>query len=395
MNTVLTMVMAGGRGERLYPLTRDRAKPAVPFGGIYRIIDFTLSNCVNSGLRKICVLTQYKSLSLIRHLNLGWDIFNRELGEFLEIIPAQQRIGEVWYRGTADSIYQNLYKIDDEQPNYVLILAGDHVYKMNYSRMLDFHLQVKADLTVGVFKFDKQRAKEFGVIIMDNKYRIKGLIEKPSDLSLFSGPEIYISMGIYIFKSEVLKRVLIADAQDRTSSHDFGKDVIPKMLARYKVYGYVFDENESSNYWRDIGTIDAYYEANMELVKLRTKINLQDEKWPVRTYQEQFPPARILNIKNQGGIRDSIISHGCVIKGGRVEKSVLSYGVKVYPGAHIVKSVLMEGVVVGKNAVIKNAIIDKDVKVPSGSRITPDMEDKLQRFYFTPNVVVVPKRERI
>ena len=394
-STILTMIMAGGKGERLYPLTRDRAKPAVPFGGIYRIIDFALSNCVNSGFRRICVLTQYKSLSLIRHLNLGWNIFNRGLREFLGIIPAQQRIGEVWYRGTADSIYQNLYKIDDERPSHVLILAGDHVYKMDYSKMLDFHILNKADLTLGVFKFDRQKAKEFGVVILNDRRRIKSLIEKPQDLSSFTQPEVYVSMGIYIFKSEILKNVLVADSCNENSGHDFARDIIPKMLTRYKVYGYVYNENESNNYWRDIGTLDAYYEANMELVKPRTKINLQDKKWPIRTYQEQFPPVRVLRVKDQGYIRDSIVSHGCIIRGGIVEKSVLSYGVNVGPGAKVLNSVLMEGVKVGKNALVKNAILDKDVNVPQGSRITPEMRDKRERFYFTSHIVVVPKRERL
>lgn len=392
---ILAMIMAGGKGERLYPLTRDRAKPAVPFGGIYRIIDFALSNCINSGIRKICVLTQYKSLSLIRHLNLGWNIFNRELEEFLEIIPAQQRIGEVWYRGTADSIYQNIYKIEDERPTHVLVLAGDHVYKMDYSRMLDFHLANKADLTLSVFKFDRQKAKQFGVVILDHKKRIKNLIEKPQDLSSFTEPQVYVSMGIYIFKTEVLKRVLIADAGNENSSHDFARDIIPHMLTRYKVFGYVYNENESNCYWRDIGTLDAYYESNMELVKPRPKINLQDKRWPIRTYQEQFPPAKVLQVKGRGYILDSIVSHGCIIRGGVVERSVLSYGVKINPGAEVSNSVLMEGVEVGKNAVVRNAIVDKDVKIPEKSQITPEIKSNRERFYLTPNIIVVPKKEKI
>ncbi|MDP8233757.1 MAG: sugar phosphate nucleotidyltransferase, partial [Candidatus Saelkia tenebricola] len=327
--------MAGGKGARLHPLTRDRAKPAVPFGGIFRIIDFTLSNCINSDLRKICVLTQYKSVSLMSHIYLGWNVVNRELNEFIEVIPAQQRIGDVWYRGTADSIYQNIYKIEDENPTDVFILGGDHVYKMDYSKMLQFHKAKGADLTVGVFQFKREKAKEFGIIRVDNDKRVKELVEKPSDLTTFKDKSVYVSMGIYIYKTDVLKKVLHRDAENEDSNHDFGRNVIPAMLGKYKVYGFVFNEEEKNPYWRDIGTLDAYYEANMELVKARSKINLYDAKWPIRTYQGQFPPAKVLKNNKYGSIYDSIISHGCIIKSAAIEKSVLSYGVKVLENARV------------------------------------------------------------
>ena len=393
---ILTMVMAGGRGERLYPLTRDRAKPAVPFGGIFRIIDFTLSNCINSGLRKICVLTQYKSVSLMSHLYLGWNVVSRELNEFIEVIPAQQRIGEVWYRGTADSIYQNIYKIEDENPEHVLILGGDHVYKMDYSRMIQFHRDREADLTVGIFQFKKEKAREFGIIRVDSNRRVKELVEKPSDLTSFKDKFVYVSMGIYIFNTKVLKKVLYHDAEDKKSSHDFGRNVIPAMLKKHKVYGFIFNEEEKNSYWRDIGTIDAYYESNMELVKSQPKINLYNLKWPIRTYQGQFPPAKVLKIKGCGNICDSIISHGCIIKGGVVEKSVLSYGVKILENAKVSNSILMEGVQIRKSSVVKNAIIDKDVSIPSGMQIGIDIKEDRKRFTVTDSgIIVVAKKQKV
>ena len=393
---ILTMIMAGGRGERLYPLTRDRAKPAVPFGGIFRIIDFTLSNCINSGLRKICVLTQYKSVSLMSHLYLGWNIVNRELDEFIEVIPAQQRISDVWYLGTADSIYQNIYKIEDENPADVLILGGDHVYKMDYSKMIQFHKDRGADLTVGIFQFKKEKAREFGIIRVDSNRRIKELVEKPSDLTSFKDKFVYVSMGIYIFNTKVLKKVLYHDAGDEKSSHDFGRNVIPAMLKKHKVYGFIFNEEEKNSYWRDIGAIDAYYESNMELVKSQPKINLYDSRWPIRTYQGQFPPAKVLKVKDRGNICDSIISHGCIIKGGVVEKSVLSYGVKVMENARVSNSILMEGVQVGESSVVKNAIIDKDVSIPSGMQIGVNKNEDRKRFTVTNSgIIVVAKKQKV
>jgi len=390
------MVMAGGRGERLYPLTRDRAKPAVPFGGIFRIIDFTLSNCINSGLRKICVLTQYKSVSLMSHLYVCWNVVNRELNEFIEVIPAQQRVSDVWYLGTADSIYQNIYKIEDEDPEHVLVLGGDHVYKMDYSRMIQFHRDKGADLTIGIFQFKKEKARDFGIIRVDSSKQVKELVEKPSDLTSFKDKFVYVSMGIYIFKTKVLKKVLYHDAEDKKSSHDFGHNVIPAMLKKYKVYGFVFNEEEKNSYWRDIGTIDAYYESNMELVKPQPKINLYDVKWPIRTYQSQFPPAKVLKVKGRGNIYDSIISHGCTIKGGVVEKSVLSYGVKVMENAKVSNSILMEGVQVGENSTVKNAIIDKDVSIPPGAQIGVNRNEDKKRFTVTDSgIIVVAKKQKV
>ncbi|MCM8815320.1 MAG: glucose-1-phosphate adenylyltransferase, partial [Candidatus Omnitrophica bacterium] len=293
---VLTLVLAGGKGERLYPLTRDRAKPSVPFGGIYRIIDFTLSNAINSGLRKIYVLIQYKSFSLQRHIREGWNIFSRELGEFIDVIPAQMRIGTSWYLGTADSVFQNIYFLNQEKPDMVLILSGDHVYKMDYRRMIEFHKQKNADLTISVFEVPLQEARRFGVLEVDENQQIISFTEKPenpkpapnnSDVSL-------ISMGIYVFKTETLVRRIIEDAKKPDSTHDFGKDVIPSMIGRDKVFAFPFiDENKKeTKYWKDIGTIDAYYEANMDLVNVEPVFNLYDRQWPIRTFQEQLPPAK-------------------------------------------------------------------------------------------------------
>ena len=270
MEKVLTFIMAGGKGERLYPLTKDRAKPAVPFAGVYRIIDFTISNCINSGLRKIHVLTQYKSYSLARHISRGWNILNGELGEYIDVIPAQQRIGDQWYQGTADSIYQNIYAIEDEKPKYVLVLAGDHIYKMNYKDMIDFHREKGADLTIGIVEIPKERASAFGICKTDEYNRISDIIEKPAlSKDILEGPKkVHGSMGIYVFNIDVLEDILLEDAKNKNSSHDFAKDIIPLMLNRHKIYAYNFVDKATSEpmYWRDVGNLDAYYDANMELI---------------------------------------------------------------------------------------------------------------------------------
>jgi glucose-1-phosphate adenylyltransferase len=399
MKKVLTFIMAGGKGERLLPLTKDRTKPAVPFGGIYRIIDFTLSNCINSGLRRIYVLTQYKSASLQRHIRLGWNILPSELGQYIELLPAQQRVGETWYLGTADAIYQNFYAAEMEQPDEVLILAGDHVYKMNYYAMIDFHREIDADLTVGVVEIDKEKAAQLGVVEVDSQGRVKGFQEKPlNPKTLISDPsKAYASMGIYVFKQAVLERELIEDAAKHNSSHDFGKDIIPQMLKKgLKVAAYNFiDENKKeARYWRDIGTIDAYYEANMDLIQVDPVFNLYDKDWPIRTYQEQFPPAKTVFSGEEiagrvGLVLDSLVSSGCVISGSRVQRSVLSPNVRTHSYSEIHDSILMEGVNVGRYAKIKRAIIDKDVDIPQGMVIGYDLAEDKKRFQVSESGIVI------
>jgi glucose-1-phosphate adenylyltransferase len=411
--------MAGGKGERLWPLTKDRTKPAVPFGGIYRIIDFTLSNCINSGLRKIYVLTQYKSASLQKHIRLGWNILPSELGQFIELLPAQQRIGDTWYLGTADAIYQNLYTLEMDKPDEVLILAGDHVYKMNYFTLMDFHRQAEADLTVGVVEMDKDKAGHLGMVEVDNLGRVTGFQEKATKPKtiLYNPDKIYASMGIYVFKHPVLEQELQEDAKKDRSTHDFGKDIIPQMLKKgLKVVAFNFsrqaileqagspciidgkagiDENKKeAQYWRDIGTIDAYYEANMDLVQVDPVFNLYDRDWPIRTYEEQFPPLKTVHsgeeIAGRVGLAlDSLISGGCVVSGGRVQRSILSPNVRINSYSEVYDSILMEGVNVARYAKIKKAIIDKDVDIPQGMVIGYDLEEDKKRFHVTESGIVV------
>jgi len=396
---VLTFIMAGGKGERLLPLTRDRTKPAVPFGGIYRIIDFTLSNCINSGLRRIYVLTQYKSASLQRHIRLGWNILPSELEQFIELLPAQQRVGDSWYLGTADAIYQNLYTLEIDQPDEVLILAGDHVYKMNYYTLMDFHRQAEADLTVGVVEMDKDKAAHLGVVEADNLGQVVGFQEKSAKPKTIPGnpDKIYASMGIYVFKHPVLEAELQEDTQKRNSTHDFGKDIIPQMLKKgLKIVAFNFiDENKKeAQYWRDIGTIDAYYEANMDLIQVDPVFNFYDKDWPIRTYEEQFPPAKTVFSGGEiagriGLLLDSLVSGGCVISGGKVQRSILSPNVRIHSYSEVYDSILMEGVNVSRSAKIKKAIIDKDVNIPQGMVIGYDLEEDKKRFYVTESGIVV------
>lgn len=397
MRSVLALIMAGGKGERLFPLTKDRAKPAVPFGGIYRIIDFTLSNCINSGIRKIHLLTQYKSISLQRHLRMGWNIFDSELGEYIDVIPAQQRVDEHWYLGTADAVYQNIYTIEQEKCDYVMVLAGDHVYKMNYARMLDFHETNRSDVTVSVIEMERERAKGFGIVEVDAHGRIVGFEEKPSHPKPIPGNpgRSYVSMGIYLFNRQLLEAVLIEDAKRTDSSHDFGRDILPSIFNDARVFAYNFhdDATKRAQYWRDVGTLDAYYESNMDLVQVTPEFNLYDQRWPIRTYHEQWPPAKTVFADEATGrlgmVLDSMVSNGCIISGGRIQRCVLSPGVRINSYSEVYDSILMERVEVGRYAKIRKAIIDKDVVIPRHAEIGYDLEEDRRRFTVTDNGVVV------
>ena len=397
MQNVLAMVLAGGKGERLSPLTSQRAKPAVPFGGKYRIIDFTLSNCLNSGVRKIAVLIQYKSHSLDRHIRIGWNILNPELGESIASIPPQQRISEDWYRGTADAVYQNFFLVENEHAEYLLVLAGDHIYKMNYAEMYDFALSKQADAVVGAIEFPLAEASRFGVIGVNEDCQILRFEEKPPNpFPLPSDPShAFVSMGIYLFKTSVLREFLTQDAKQE-SLHDFGRNIIPRMINASRVYAFKFeDQNRKAvKYWRDIGTLDAYWEANMDLVAVDPQFNLYDQSWPIRTYQGQFPPAKFVFAQDYEGGRmgvalDSVVCGGCIISGGRVQNSVLSPNVIVHDHAEVRESVVMENVVIGERAQIRRAIIDKDVVIPPKTEIGYDLDADMKRFTVTETGLVV------
>lgn len=397
MKNIYTVVLAGGKGERLFPLTEQRAKPAVPFGGKYRIIDFTLSNCLNSGLRKIVVLIQYKSHSLDRHIRSGWNILNAELGEYIASIPPQQRISEDWYRGTADAVYQNMFLIDDERPEFLLVLAGDHIYKMNYAEMYYWLIAKQADAVVGAIDIPIQDASRFGIISVNEDYRITSFDEKPAHpASLPNDPaHAFVSMGIYLFRTKAIREHLIADAKE-SGAHDFGKNIIPRMIEQHRVYAFKFhDENKKAvQYWRDIGTLDAYWEANMDLVTVDPLFNLYDPDWPIRTYQGQFPPAKFVFAQDYQGGRmgvalDSIVCGGCIISGARVQNSVLSPNVHVQDHAEVRESILMGNVVIGEHSRIRRAIIDKDVTIPPHSEIGYNREADAQRFTITESGLVV------
>ncbi len=398
MRDVLTFILAGGKGERLDPLTRDRAKPAVPFGGIYRIVDFVLSNCVNSGLRRIFLLTQYKSFSLQRHVLEGWNICSAQLGEFIDVVPAQQRISTDWYRGTADAIYQNLNMIQDYGPKLVLILAGDHVYKMDYRKMIEYHIDKGADMTVSCIQMPKSESVLFGVVEADKNNKVTGFQEKPqTPKTIPSDPQsIFASMGIYLFNTDTLFNELKMDAARADSDHDFGKNIIPQMIQKkLKVFAYDFAlENTHSTYWRDIGTRDAYYQANMDLLGAEPEFNLYEKSWPLRTYHQQYPPIRVMTKDNHPGtVVDSLISGGCVIEGGEVNRSVVSSNVYIKDKAKVSRSVLMEGVMVGEGAQIQNAIIDKEVVIPPGTKIGFDPPEDRQHFTLTTSgIVIVAKK---
>lgn len=406
MKDVLTLILAGGKGTRLEPLTRDRAKPAVPFGGLYRIIDFTLSNCINSGLRRALVLTQYKAQSLDRHIRLGWGFLTRELNEFIEVLPPQQRIDENWYKGTADAIYQNIYTIEKEDPRYVLILAGDHIYKMDYMDMIKAHLETGADVTVGCIPVPLRECHHFGIMEVDANNRVVRFLEKPREAPPMPGDATKClgSMGIYVFTARPMFELLCQDATHPDSHHDFGRDIIPGMIENRKVFAYRFrDKNRKADaYWRDVGTLDAYFQANMDLVEIDPVLNLYDMEWPIRTHQPQLPPPKFVfgdegprGQVRRGEAHDSMVCQGCILSGGHVRKSVLGTKVRVNSFAVVENSILFDGVVVGRHCRIRRAIIDKDVEIPPHTTIGYDLEhDRHRGFMVTEQgVVVIAKAE--
>jgi glucose-1-phosphate adenylyltransferase len=391
----LAVIMAGGRGERLKQLTEDRCKPAAPFGGKFRIIDFVLSNCLNSGIRQISVLTQYKAHSLIQHIGKGWGFLRGEFGEFIEIIPAQQRLGPEWYQGTADALWQNMELIRAHRPLHVLVLAGDHIYKMDYGPMIGFHVEKEADVTVGVVEVPIDRAREFGVVGIDTSNRVLNFLEKPHDPPPMPGrPDVAMaSMGIYVFNPRLLERLLRADAEDPDSAHDFGKNIIPGAIDKLRVFAYPFEDvrSKAQHYWRDVGTIDAYYEANMELVRVSPELNIYDEQWPIWTYQEQLPPAKFVfdDEDRRGCAIDSMVSGGCIISGSRVTNSLLFSQVRVHDYSTVDRSVILPRVRIGEHCVVRNAIIDEGAVVPDGTSIGVDPVADRERFYVSENGVTL------
>jgi glucose-1-phosphate adenylyltransferase len=390
-NTV-ALILAGGRGSRLKSLTDARAKPAVPFGGKFRIIDFPLSNCINSGIRRIGVATQYKSHSLNQHIQRGWGFLRGEFNEFIELWPAQQRVKEDWYKGTADAVFQNLDIMRNIGAEYVLILAGDHIYKMDYGQMLAAHVKNKADLTIACINVPLQDAKAFGVIGVDNEDRVIEFQEKPDHpKALPDNPEqAFASMGIYVFSAAFLYEQLIYDADDSKSEHDFGKDIIPRIIDKYRVYAHRFTDScvgakDGNYYWRDVGTVDAYWEANMELTKVTPELNLYDRDWPIWTYQEQLPPAKfVFNNKGRCGMAtDSLISGGCIVSGSVINQSVVFSDVRVHSFCEIKDSVILPEVTIGRNVKLNRVVIDKGAEIPEGMQIGFNPEEDKKRFYVT------------
>jgi glucose-1-phosphate adenylyltransferase len=394
----LALILAGGRGSRLGPLTDWRAKPAVPFGGKFRIIDFPLSNCINSGIRRIGVLTQYKAHSLILHIQRGWSFLRGEFGEFVELIPAQQRIDTSWYAGTADAVWQNLDIIRSHRPVYVLVLAGDHVYKMDYGPMIAAHVECGANLTVGCVEVPVETAREFGVMHIEGDGQIKAFMEKPERPEPIPGNKdlALASMGIYVANTDFLVEQLSKDAEDDRSNHDFGRNVIPSVIQNYRAYAYPFRDINTGRqaYWRDVGTVDAFWESNLELIGVLPELNLYDEKWPIWTYQQQAPPAKFVfdSDDRRGMAVSSMVSGGCIISGAIVRHSLLFSNVHVNPYSRIEESVILPGAVIGEHCRIRRAVIDENCRVPSGMVIGEDQGHDADRFHVTPQGValVVP-----
>ncbi len=398
----LAVVLAGGRGTRLHQLTAHRSKPAVPFGGKYRIIDFVLSNCINSGIRHICILTQYKAHSLMQHLQCGWSFHRPQFGELIDVIPAQQRIGENWYLGTADAVFQNLDIIHAHGPDYVLVLAGDHIYKMDYVLMIAQHLQHDADVTIGCVEVPPDQASEFGLMGVDEGYRVTDFVEKPANPGPHLTPEGYAlaSMGIYLFSTELVTELLRRDARSKTSSHDFGKDIIPALIDSHHLVACPLGlmGGTGQRYWRDAGTVDAYWEANMDLIGVTPELNLYETDWPIMTCQEQFPPAKFVfddEDGRRGSAVDSLVASGCIVSGGRIERSLLSANVRVNSYAEVKDSVLLPGVEIGRLARIRRAIIDSDCRIPVGMVIGEDIERDRKRFHVSPKGIVLVCQEML
>ena len=399
MQNVLAILLAGGAGERLFPLTKDIAKPAVPFGGAYRIIDFTLSNCINSDVRRILILTQYKSLELSRHVRDGWNILSPELGEYIEVLPPMKRVHEDWYQGTADSVFQNFQTLEAENPQYTLILCGDHIYKMNYGDMIDWHNQHSAEVTIATTLVAPEEACHYGIAEIDSQYRIVGFEEKPvhgaPKPSAFDPERVSASMGIYVFNTGVLLRALHDDAEDPNSAHDFGKNLLPRVAGTSRVVAYDFRDinDKQSRYWRDVGTLDAYYEANMDLVSVIPEFNLYDQRWPIRTCVTQQPPAKFVFAqegRRMGLAVDSIVSAGSIVSGGRVLHSVLSPGVRVNSYCEVEYSILLPGAEIGRYSRIRRAIINTGAKIPESSLIGFDLEaDRARGYHVTEGGIVV------
>lgn len=400
MQRVLALILAGGKGTRLEPLTRDRAKPAVPFGGAYRIIDFALSNCINSGLRKILVLTQFKSASLDRHMNLGWRFLCRELNEYIDLLPPQQRVDANWYQGTADAVYQNIYSIEQSDSDFILILSGDHIYKMDYADLIKDHIESKAALTIGCIPCSLEEGREFGVMQIDSSRRIIDFEEKPENPKPIPGdPESCLaSMGIYIFNTNFLFEQLCRDATNERSVHDFGKNIIPALIQSQLVRAFPFQDKNTgrSLYWRDVGTLDAFYEANMDLVAVEPELNLYDRTWPLRTYVPSEPPPKFVFSQTAGDnprvghALDSLVCSGSILSGGSVRRSVLGYNVRVNSWASVEESILFDGVEIGRNCQIRRVIIDKRVRLPEGTRIGYDLDaDRAAGYTVTDSGIVV------
>ena len=409
IDDALVMIMAGGEGKRLYPLTQDRAKPAVPFGGRYRIIDFVINNFVNSGFFKIKVLTQYKSDSLNRHISRGW-MLSPFLDQYVDLVPAQMRTGGSWYKGTADAIYQNVFSIKDEDPDYVCVFGGDHIYKMDVSQMMDFHKSKNADLTISAIPIPVEEASEFGIIEVDDDWKLTGFVEKPKTppKTIPGNPRMCLaSMGNYIFNKDVLVDAIERDAVIEESNHDFGKNVIPMLLNEGKaIYIYNFQDNsftgmtaKEKGYWRDVGCIDAYWQANMDLLSYEPELNLYSREWPLRTFNHNYPPAKFIWQEGDriGMATNSMVSEGCIVSGGMISHCVLSPKVRINSFAQVSDSILMENVNVGRYSEVRKAIIDKNVDIPPYTKIGVNREDDIARGFFVSRegVTVVPKNARL